>query len=147
MGTCGHARRAPDLHLLRPYEGDPAEPQRNEFVRNVFYNVRWAFEKVVWSDHIYNDDISGTANFISHMGDNWKTDGNPGFVDPANPLAGFVAEPALLKAIPGFVLPAVERIPPTTDVKMNGPGGGFSGRVYGVADEAHTPAGASEETL
>jgi hypothetical protein len=62
-------------------------------------------------------------------------------VDPSNPLAGFVADPALLKAIPGFVLPALERIPPTTDVEVQGSGEGFSGRVNGVADEAHTPAG------
>jgi hypothetical protein len=131
------------------YEGDPAEPQRNVFVRNVFYNVRWAFEKVIWSDHYYNDDIIGTANFISQMSDNWKTGENPGFVDPANPLAGFVEHPALLEAIPGFILPDLKRIPPTSDVTgkhFNGAYGsdeGFSGIVAGVADEAHTPAGNS----
>lgn len=137
----GPAFRAHYPEFASYYEGDPAEPQRNEFIRNVFYNVRWAFEKVIWSDHIYNNDISGTANFISHMSDNWMTSENPGFVDPSNPLAGFVAEPALLKAIPGFILPALERIPPTTDVEVQGSGEGFSGRVNGVADEAHTPAG------
>lgn len=125
------------------YEGDPAEPQRNEFIRNVLYNVRWAFEKVVWSDHIYNDDLHGSANFISHMSDNWKTAENPGFLDPAHPLAGFVAHPALLEVIPAFVLPALDRIPPTSDVSMEGfaASTGFSGSVNGVADEAHTPAG------
>ena len=87
------------------YEGDPAEPQRNVFERNVFYNVKWAFEKVVWSDHIYNDDISGTANFISRMNDNWKTEVNPGFRNPSDPLAGFTEHPALLDVIPGFLLP------------------------------------------
>ena len=137
----GPAFRAHYPEFASYYEGDPAEPQRNEFIRNVFYNVRWAFEKVIWSDHIYNNDISGTANFISRMSDNWMTTENPGFVDPSNPLAGFVADPALLKAIPGFVLPALERIPPTTDVEVQGSGEGFSGRVNGVADEAHTPAG------
>lgn len=137
----GPAFRAHYPEFASYYEGDPAEPQRNEFIRNVFYHVRWAFEKVVWSDHIYNDDISGTANFISRMSDNWKTDDNPGFIDPADPLAGFVAHPALLDVIPGFVLPALEKIPPTTKVKGRVLTEHFSGRVNGVADEAHTPAG------
>ena len=118
--------------------------QRNEFIRNVLYNVKWAFEKVVWSDHTYNDDISGSANFISTMSDNWKTDGNPGFIDPSDPLAGFKEHPDLLDVIPGFVLPDLSLIPPTSDVTGNdvpGAGSGFSGRVDGVSDELHTPAG------
>ena len=145
----GPAFRAHYPEFASYYEGDPAEPQRNVFVRNVFYNVRWAFEKVIWSDHYYNDDISGTANFISQMSDNWKTGENPGFVDPANPLAGFVEHPALLQAIPGFVLPDLKRIPPTSDITGKhfngayGSGEEFSGIVAGVADEAHTPAGNS----
>ena len=88
-------------------EGDPADPSRNVLVRNVFYNVKWAFEKVVWSDHDYNDTIEGTANFISEMHDNWKTAANPGFIDPDNPLAGFVPAPAVLDSIPGFILPSL----------------------------------------
>ena len=143
----GPAFRAHYPEFASYYEGDPAEPQRNVFIRNVFYNVRWAFEKVVWSDHYYNDDINGPANFISQMSDNWKTTENPGFVDPANPLAGFVEHPALKDAIPGFILPDLKRIPPTTDVSGKhfngayGSGKEFSGIVAGVADEAHTPAG------
>lgn len=143
----GPAFRAHYPEFASYYEGDPAEPQRNVLIRNVFYNVRWAFEKVVWSDHYFNDDISGPANFISHMSDNWKTSENPGFVEPANPLAGFVDHPALLEVIPGFVLPDVKRIPPTSDVSGKnfngayGAGKEFSGIVSGVADEAHTPAG------
>ncbi len=90
-------------------EGDPADPSRNVLVRNVFYNVKWAFEKVVWSDHDYNDTIEGTANFISEMHDNWKTAANPGFIDPDNPLAGFVPAPAVLDSIPGFILPSLPR--------------------------------------
>lgn len=127
------------------YEGDPAEPQRNVFERNVFYNVKWAFEKVVWSDHIYNDDISGTANFISRMNDNWKTEVNPGFRNPSDPLAGFTEHPALLDVIPGFILPDLSRIPPTSASRdgYRAPGAVFSGRVGGVADELHTPAGRS----
>ena len=142
----GPAFRAHYPEFASYYEGDPAEPQRNVFIRNVFYNVRWAFEKVVWSDHYFNDDISGPANFISHMSDNWKTSENPGFVELANPLAGFVDHPALLEVIPGFVLPDVKRIPPTSDVSGKnfngayGAGKEFSGIVSGVADEAHTPA-------
>ena len=109
------------------------------------YNVKWAFEKVVWSDHIYNDDISGTANFISRMEDNWKTDVNPGFRDPKDPLSGFVEHPALLDVIPGFILPDLSLIPPTSGVSSGyfASGDGFSGRVGGVADELHTPAGRS----
>ena len=139
----GPAFRAHYPEFASYYEGDPAEPQRNVFIRNVFYNVRWAFEKVVWSDHYYNDDISGSANFISEMRDNWKTDGNPGFLDTTDPLAGFTEHPALLDAIPGFVLPDLSLIPPTTFTSA-GPGmgtGGFSGSINGVADELHTPAG------
>ncbi len=142
----GPAFRAHYPEFASYYEGDPAEPQRNVFERNVFYNVRWAFEKVVWSDHIYNDDISGTANFISRMSDNWKTDVNPGFRDPSDPLAGFTDHPALLDVIPGFILPDLSRIPPTsvsTDGYREAPGTVFSGRVGGVADELHTPAGRS----
>lgn len=138
----GPAFRAHYPEFASYYEGDPAEPQRNEIIRTVFYKVRWAFEKVIWSDHIFNDEISGSANFIQHMEQNWKTTENPGFVDPENPLAGFVAHPKLLEVIPGFVLPDVSRIPPTTDVSLNySSGNQFSGINCGVADEAHTPAG------
>ncbi len=141
----GPAFRAHYPEFASYYEGDPAEPQRNVFIRNVMYNVKWAFEKVVWSDHIYNDDISGTANFISRMEDNWKTDVNPGFRDPKDPLSGFVEHPALLDVIPGFILPDLSLIPPTSGVSSGyfASGDGFSGRVGGVADELHTPAGRS----
>ena len=139
----GPAFRAHYPEFASYYEGDPAEPQRNEFIRNVFYNVKWAFEKVVWSDHYYNDDISGSANFISHMSDNWKTEENPGFTDTANPLAGFTEHPAMLDAIPGFILPDLSLIPPTSETSATS-GSGFSGRVNGVADELHTPAGSAQ---
>ena len=136
----GPAFRAHYPEFASYYEGDPAEPQRNEFIRNVFYNVRWAFEKVVWSDHYYNDDISGSANFISHMSDNWKTERNPGFRDTSDPLAGFTDHPAILDSIPGFILPDLSRIPPTSKASAFSVAG-FSGRVNGVSDELHTPAG------
>lgn len=87
--------------------GDPAEPSRNVLERNVFYNVKWAFEKVVWSDHDYNDTIEGKANFFDRMESNWKTTVNPGFVNPDDPLAGFVPDPPLLDSIPGFRLPEI----------------------------------------
>ncbi len=140
----GPAFRAHYPEFASYYEGDPAEPQRNIFIRNVLYNVKWAFEKVVWSDHIYNDDISGTANFISEMSDNWKTDVNPGFIDITDPLAGFTERPALLDVIPGFVLPDISLIPPTspTSARHGHPSdSGFSGTIGDVADELHTPAG------
>jgi len=149
----GPAFRAHYPEFASYYEGDPAEPQRNEFIRNALYNVRWAFEKVIWSDHFYNDDISGQANFISTLRDNWKTTTNPGFIDPNDPLKGYSEHPPVLDAIPGFVLPPVDRIPSTSAVdsswlratKATRSTYGFSGIAYGVADEAHTPAGLQEE--
>ena len=149
----GPAFRAHYPEFASYYEGDPAEPQRNEFIRNALYNVRWAFEKVVWSDHFYNDEIAGSANFISTLHDNWKTTTNPGFIDPNDPLKGFSEHPPILDAIPGFVLPPVDRIPPTSPVdscwlhatKATRATYGFSGIAAGVADEAHTPAGLQEE--
>ena len=139
----GPAFRAHYPEFASYYEGDPAEPQRNVFIRNVFYNVKWAFEKVIWSDHIYNDDITGKANFISEMSDNIKTDKNPGFIDPTDPLAGFTDHPALLEAIPDFILPDLSHIPPTSTTSSGQSHGsaGFSGVIGGVADELHTPAG------
>ena len=100
----GPAFRAHYPDFVSYLEGDPAEPSRNVLVRNVFYKVRWAFEKVVWSEHLYNDDIDGEANFFSTMEDNWKTEDNPGFKDPSDPLAGFTDHPLLLERIPGFRL-------------------------------------------
>lgn len=149
----GPAFRAHYPEFASYYEGDPAEPQRNEFIRNALYNVRWAFEKVIWSDHFYNDDISGKANFISTLRDNWKTTTNPGFIDPNDPLKGYSEHPPVLDAIPGFVLPPVARIPATSAVdscwlratKATRATYGFSGIAYGVADEAHTPAGLQQE--
>lgn len=144
----GPAFRAHYPEFASYYEGDPAEPQRNVFERNVLYNVKWAFEKVIWSDHIYNDDISGKANFIDRMSDNWKTNENPGFRDTSDPLAGFVDHPALLDVIPGFILPDLSLIPPTSSFDREdrfASGEGFSGRIDGVADELHTPAGRNDQ--
>ena len=101
----GPAFRAHYPEFASYLEGDPAEPRRNVLTRNVFYDVKWAFETVVWADHDYNDTIEGAANFFSEMHDNWKTTLNPGFVNPDDPRAGFVPAPAVLDSIPGFVLP------------------------------------------
>ena len=102
----------------------------------MLYNVKWAFEKVVWSDHFYNDDIEGKANFMDEMRDNWKTTENPGFADPKDPLRGFVVDSPLLMNIPGFQLPPVEEIPPTSPSRYETRNNGFSGGN----DEAHTKA-------
>lgn len=136
----GPAFRAHYPDFVAYLEGDPSEPRNNVVKRTVFYNVKWAFEKVVWSDRSYNDIISGRANFISELSDNWKTDTNPGFVDPADPLKGFTECPALLDAVPGFVLPPVEKIPPTSTPELVFKHGRYSGIMYGVADEKHTKA-------
>ena len=115
---------------------DYSLPEANVVIRNAFYNVRWAFERVIWSDHYYNDDISGRANFVDEMHDNWKTTDNPGFVDPANPLKGFVEDPPILRVIPGFQLPQVGMIPPSSPSAYERQAGDFSGGD----DEAHTSA-------
>ena len=83
-------------------EGDTSEPSRNVLERNVFYNVRWIFEKVEWSSRDYNDSCEGADNFFSRMTDNWKTTENPGFKDIDNPQAGFEADPPLKEHIPAF---------------------------------------------
>ena len=101
----GPAFRAHYPEFASYYEGDPSRPDRNVLERNLFYQVKWAFEKVVWSDHQYNDVLSGEANFFSEMRDNWKTTINPGFRDPDRPLEGLVPDPPLPDSIPGFVLP------------------------------------------
>ena len=118
------------------YDNDYTLPARNTLIRNAFYNVKYAFEKVIWSDHFYNDDIEGKANFMDEMRDNWKTTENPGFADPKDPLRGFVVDSPLLRAIPGFQLPPVEEIPPTSPSRYETRNDGFSGGN----DEAHTKA-------
>ena len=85
-------------------EGDPAEPSRNVLERNVFYNVRWIFEQVEWSERDYNDRCEGEDNFFSRMTDNWKTSEDPGFRDPDRPQEGFVADPPVKAHIPAFRL-------------------------------------------
>ncbi len=118
------------------YDNDYTLPARNTLIRNVFYNVKYAFEKVIWSDHFYNDDIEGKANFMDEMRDNWKTTENPGFVDPTDPLKGFVPDSPLLRTIPGFQLPPFADIPPTSPSRYETHSEGFSGGD----DEAHTKA-------
>lgn len=49
------------------WEEDPCTPRRNVLEDNTFINVKWVFDKVVWSDHDYNDIIEGEANFFSSM--------------------------------------------------------------------------------
>ena len=117
-------------------DGDYSCPSHNSLTRTVFYNVRHAFEKVIWSEHFYNDDIEGSANFVDEMHDNWKTGVNPGFVNADNPLEGFVKDPEILRHIPGFRLPDVSRIPPNSESHFSVPASGFSGGK----DEAHTKA-------
>jgi len=136
----GPAFRAHYPEFTSYYEGDHAEPQHNVLQRTVYYNVDWAFEKVVWSNHYYNDEVSGRANFFSEMSDNLKMDVNPGFVDPDNPLEGFVPDPLLLKKIPAFQLPPLEKIAKTSASELTFKHAGFSGINYGTADELHTKA-------
>lgn len=48
-------------------DGDPGEPSRNLLYDNVFCDVRWVFEKVVWAERDYNDIIEGRANYFDAM--------------------------------------------------------------------------------
>lgn len=91
---------------LEAYLANFRDPSRNVLTRNVFYNVKYAFEAVVWDDHDYNDIIDGTANWMT-MSHNWKTTDNPGFLNPDNPKEGYADSPAVLQHIPGFVLPDI----------------------------------------
>ena len=98
------------------YEGDPAEPQHNMLVHNVFCNVAHVFEKVVWSEHYYNDIMEGRANFFDEMRDNVRMDA-----------------PTVQIRLP-------EGIPPTSQHELHFVHDAFSGIRYGIADEKQTAA-------
>ena len=107
---------------LEPYlKGDPAEPQHNTLINNVFCNVAAAFEKVVWSDHFYNNDIEGRANFFDEMHGNIKLDKLEG----------------------GLVLP--KRVPPTSRHELHFIHDAFNGAQYGILDERHTAANGNSQ--
>lgn len=107
------AFRAHYPELQAYLEDDPAEPQHNTLLNNVFCNVRWAVEKVVWSDHYYNDIIDGRANFFDEMRGNRIMDS-------------------------GFVVDLPKGIPPTSTPEVLFRNEGFSGINRGVMDELHT---------
>lgn len=107
---------------LEPYlNGDPAEPQHNTLINNVFCNVAAAFEKVVWSDHFYNNDIEGRANFFDEMHGNSKVEKLPS----------------------GLVLP--KRVPPTSQHELHFIHDAFNGAQYGILDERHTAANGNSQ--
>ena len=103
------------------YEGDPAEPQHNVLVHNVFCNVAHVFEKVVWSEHYYNDIIEGRANFFDEMRDNVRMDA-----------------PTVQIRLP-------EGIPPTSQHELHFVHDAFSGIRYGIADEKQTAASTNQD--
>ena len=107
------AFRAHYPELQAYLEGDPAEPQHNTLLDNVFCNTRWAIEKVVWSDHDYNNVIEGRANFFDEM--------------RGNRIVGS-----------GFELVLPEGVPPTSKPEIVFHHEGFSGINRGVMDELHT---------
>ena len=98
------------------YDGDPAEPQHNRLIDNVFCNVDHVFEKVVWSEHYYNDIIEGRANFFDEMPGTIKTDDR------------------------NLDLSVLERVPPTSVSELHFVHDGFNGIRYGIADEKQTSA-------
>lgn len=102
---------------LEPYlKGDPAEPQHNTLINNVFCNVAAAFERVVWSDHFYNNNVEGRANFFDEMKGNRIIDSLDG----------------------GLTLP--DRVPPTSKHELHFIHDTFNGAQYGILDEKHTGA-------
>ena len=68
----GPAFRAHYPEFASYYEEHPEEPRRNSFHDNVLIDVKWAFERVDWSRHDYNDTLAGRANFMDTMYGNRK---------------------------------------------------------------------------
>ncbi|MGM9802610.1 MAG: right-handed parallel beta-helix repeat-containing protein [Muribaculaceae bacterium] len=90
--------------LVNYWDENPALPKRNLIEGNLFYNI--------------DTVIRGNAKWGEWRG-NWTTVDNPGFVDPEQPLKGFVPNAPILKVLPeaanipfdkiGSTLPAAER--------------------------------------
>lgn len=90
--------------LVNYWDENPALPKRNIIEGNLFYNI--------------DTVIRGNAKWGEWQG-NWTTVNNPGFIDPEQPLKGFVPGAEILKVLPevgiipfhkiGASLPAIEQ--------------------------------------
>lgn len=92
--------------LARYWEGTPRTPRGNVFAGNLFYNVRRI--------------LNGSANWADWSG-NWITAEDPGFVDPGNPLQGFVPDAPIYRMIDRFTPIPFSRIGcklPRTEPKL-----------------------------
>lgn len=69
------------------WQDNPALPKRNVIEGNLFYKVRNVLNGQSQWGEFYN---------------NWITDNDPGFTDPADPLKGFRSDAEIYKRIPGF---------------------------------------------
>lgn len=81
--------------LARYWEGTPRVPRGNVFEGNLFFRIgRILNGSTAWAD----------------WSDNWITTRNPGFVDPTDPLKGFVPDAPIYRMIRSFTPIPFERI-------------------------------------
>ena len=81
--------------LARYWEGTPRVPRGNVVAGNLFYKI--------------GRILNGSPAWADWSG-NWVTIDNPGFVDPANPLAGFVPDAPIYQKIDRFTPIPFDRI-------------------------------------
>lgn len=81
--------------LARYWEGTPRVPRGNVIAGNLFYKV--------------GRILNGSPSYAD-WSDNWVTIQNPGFVDPAKPLEGFVPDAPIYQMIDRFTPIPFERI-------------------------------------
>lgn len=81
--------------LAHYWEGTPRKPRGNVFAGNLFYRVgRLLNGSMAWAD----------------WSNNWVTTEDPGWVDPADPLKGFVPDARIYRMIDRFAPIPFERI-------------------------------------
>ncbi|WFE87003.1 right-handed parallel beta-helix repeat-containing protein [Parabacteroides chongii] len=73
--------------LVNYWQEDPAFPKRNRIYGNLFYNI--------------TNLLHGSSQW-GEFWNNWTTNEDPGFVDPADPLKGFRKDAPVFKRIAGF---------------------------------------------
>lgn len=73
--------------LVNYWSEDPAFPKRNQINGNLFYKI---------TNMLHGNSLWG------EFWNNWVTNEDPGFVDPADPLKGFRSDAQIFKRIAGF---------------------------------------------
>ncbi|WP_294592422.1 right-handed parallel beta-helix repeat-containing protein [uncultured Rikenella sp.] len=81
--------------LARYWEGTPRVSRGNVFAGNLFYRV--------------NKMLNGSPGWAD-WSNNWVTIENPGWVDPTDPMKGFVPDAAIYRMILGFMPIPFDRI-------------------------------------